>query len=388
MRDVSIIGIGQTKVAEHWDRSLRHLAADAVLAAMEDAGVEPTAMDALYVGNMLSGLLTGQEHLGALIADFVGLRGIEAVKVEAACGSGAAALRLGYAAVAGGLHDFVVVMGVEKMTDTVNAETTTGLAMAADADYESIHGLTFVSVNALLMRRYMHEHGVEHEDFAGFAVNAHLNAGGNPHAMYRNKITAEQFARARMIADPINLLDSSGIGDGAAAVVLCPTHLAREYSNGRAVRIRASSMATDAVAVHDRSDPLWLSAVEASAFKAYQQARVGPRDIDLFEVHDAFTIMSTLSLEASGFAERGKGVWLAKAGEIGLEGRIPISTMGGLKARGHPVGATGVYQVVEVAQQLRGEAGSNQIADARWGMAQNIGGSGATVITHILEAGD
>lgn len=386
MRDVSIIGIGQTTVAEHWDRSLRHLAGDAVLAAMHDAGIEMA--DALYVGNMLSGLLTGQEHLGALIADFCGLRGIEAVKVEAACGSGAAALRLGYAAVAGGIHDVVIVCGVEKMTDTVNAETTTGLVMAADADYESVHGLTFVSINALLMRRYMYEYGIQHEDFAPFAVNAHRNAVGNPNAMFRQPITAEQFARARMIAEPINLLDSSGIGDGAAAVVLCPTSMSREYRNGGVVRIRASTMATDAVAVHDRPDPLWLSAAEASASKAYQQAEVGPRDIDLFELHDAFTIMSALSLEAAGFAERGKGVWLAQSGEIAREGRIPICTVGGLKARGHPVGATGVYQVVEVIQQLRGEAGSNQLPNPRLGMAQNIGGSGATAITHILESQD
>ena len=386
MRDVSIIGIGQTKVAEHWDRSLRHLAGDSVLAAMKDAGIE--VADALYVGNMLSGLLTGQEHLGPLIADFVGLRGIEALKVEAACGSGAAALRMGYAAVAGGLHDMVIVCGVEKMTDTVNAETTTGLAMAADADYESIHGLTFVSINALLMRRYMYEYGVPHEDFAHFTVNAHENAAGNPNALFRNRIRLEQFARARMIADPINLLDSSGIGDGAAAVVLCPTSVAREYGNGQPVHIKASSMATDAVAVHDRPDPLWLSAVEASSFKAYQQAGIVPGDVDLFEVHDAFTIMSALSLEAAGFAERGKGVWLARSGDITRDGRTPICTMGGLKARGHPVGATGVYQVVEVTQQLRGEAGENQIPGARLGMAQNIGGSGATVITHILEAHD
>ncbi|MFN2290084.1 MAG: thiolase domain-containing protein [Anaerolineae bacterium] len=386
MRDVSIIGIGQIEVAEHWDRSLRHLGGDAVLAAMQNAGIETA--DALYVGNMLSGLLTGQEHLGALIADFVGLRGIEAVKVEAACGSGAAALRLGYATVAGGLHDVVIVAGLEKMTDTANAETTTGLVMAADADYESIHGLTFVSINALLMRRYMYEYKIRHEDFAPFSVNAHRNAVGNPYAMFRRPITVEQFRRARMISDPINLMDSSGIGDGAAAVVLVPSCMAKDYRNGGAVRILASSMATDAVAVHDRPDPLWLSAVEASAFKAYQQAEVGPRDIDLFELHDAFTIMSALSLEASGFAERGKGVWLAQAGEITREGRIPVCTMGGLKARGHPVGATGIYQIVEVVQQLRGKAGANQISNAQLGMAQNIGGSGATVITHILEAQD
>jgi len=386
VREVSIIGIGQTTVDEHWDRSLRHLAADAILAAMRDAGIETA--DALVVGNMLSGWLTGQEHLGALIADFVGLRGIEAVKVEAACGSGAAALRQGYAAVAGGLQDLVIVCGVEKMTDTVNPETTAGLMMAADADYEAIHGLTFVSINALLMRRYMYEYGVKHEDFAGFTVNAHRNAAGNPNAMYREAVTVEQFSRARMIADPVNLLDSAGIGDGAAAVVLCPSIRAHEIGRHDAVRIRASSVATDAVAVHDRRDPLWLSAAEASAARAYRQAGVGPRDIDLFELHDAFTIMSALSLEACGLAERGKGVWLAQTGEIARDGRVPMSTMGGLKARGHPVGATGIYQVVEVAQQLRGEAGPNQLPHARLGMAQNIGGSGATVITHILEAQD
>lgn len=386
MRDVSIIGIGQTKVDEHWDRSLRHLAGDAVLAAMKDAGIETA--DALYVGNMLSGVLTGQEHLGALVADFVGLRGIEAVKIEAACGSGAAAVRHGFATVAGGLHDLVVVCGVEKMTDTDNAETTRGLVMAADADYEAIHGVTFVSINALLMRRYMYEYRVQHADFANFAIVPHQNAVNNPYAMFHNQVTPEQFGRARMIADPINLLDSSGIADGAAAVVLCPTSMAREYIQRAVVRIRASALATDAVALHDRPDPLWLSAAEVSAHKAYQQARVGPRDIDLFELHDAFTIMSALSLEAAGFAERGKGVWLAKAGEITCTGQIPIATMGGLKARGHPVGATGVYQVVEVVQQLRGEAGPNQVPNARLGMAQNIGGSGATVITHILEAVD
>ena len=386
MRDVSIIGIGQTRVAEHWDRSLRHLAGDAVLAAVKDAGIEMAG--ALYVGNMLSGLLTGQEHLGALIADFVGLRGIEAIKVEAACGSGGAALRTGYAAVAGGLHDVVIVCGVEKMTDTVNAETTTGLVMAADADYESIHGMTFVSINALMMQRYMYEYGVEHADFANFTVNAHDNAATNPNALFRNRVKPEQFTRARMIADPINLLDSSGIGDGAAAVVLCPTSMARQYGNGRAVKIRGSAMATDAVAVHDRREPLWLSAVNASTGKAYQEAGIVPGDIDLFEVHDAFTIMSALSLEAAGFAERGRGVWLARSGDITRNGRIPICTMGGLKARGHPVGATGVYQVVEVTQQLRGQAGENQIPNARLGMAQSIGGSGATVVTHILEAYD
>ena len=385
MRDVSIIGIGQTVVGELWEKSLRHLAHDAVVAALKDAGIERA--DALYVGNMLSGELAEQEHLGALIADFVGLRGIEAFKIEAACGSGAAALRVGYMAVAGGLHDLVIVCGVEKMTDAPGADTTAALALAADQEYEVTHGLSFVALNALLMRRYMHEYNVPHKAFAGFSVNAHRNGAGNPNAMFQSPISAATYQRAAMIADPINLMDSSPICDGAAAVVLAPSHRAG-HGRGAAVRILASTSATDSLAIHDRGDPLFLEAAYLSSQKAYLQAGVTPADIDLFELHDAFSIMAALSLEATGFARKGEGVrWAEDDGaRIAVDGELPISTMGGLKARGHPVGATGVYQVVEVVQQLRGEAGVNQVRDARIGMAQNIGGSGATVITHILAA--
>ncbi|HEY76095.1 MAG TPA: thiolase domain-containing protein [Thermoflexia bacterium] len=382
MRDVAIIGIGQTKVGEHWDLGLRHLALEALQAAMKDAGVE--RVDGLYVGNMLSGELTGQEHLGALIADFAGLRGVEAVKIEAACGSGAAALRMGYVAVAGGLADVVLVVGVEKMTDYLGPKVTAALAMAADADYEASQGVSFVALNALLMRRYMHEFGYRKEDFAPFAVNAHANGMNNPYAMFHINVTPESYARAAMIADPVNLLDSSPVCDGAAAVVLAPVELARQLPHP-VVRIAASAIGTDTVAIHDRRDPLTLEGAALSVHRAYQQAGVRPEDIDLFELHDAFSIMAALSLEAAGFAEKGKGVQMALDGEITLHGRVPIATMGGLKARGHPVGATGVYQIVEVVQQLRGEAGANQVPNARIGMAQNIGGSGATVITHILE---
>ncbi len=383
MRDVSIIGIGQTPVGEHWERSLRHLAYEAVAAAMEDAGIEHA--EAMYVGNMLSGEISGQSHLGALVADFCGLRGIEAVRVEASCGSGAAAVRVGYMAVASGQYDVVICVGVEKMTDDVGARLTAALAQAADADYEGAHGITFVGLNALLMRRYMHEYGVRHEDFAGFAVNAHANSVGNPNAMFRKAITLEGFKQAEMVADPINLLDSSPMADGAAAVVLCPSAMARSR-DGRAVRIAGSALATDCLSIHDRHDPLWLQAAEDSARRACAQAGVAPADVDLFELHDAFTIMSALSLEACGFAGRGKGWQLAANGDIRPDGRIPICTMGGLKARGHPVGATGVYQVVEAAQQLRGEAGDCQLPNARLAMTQNIGGSGATIVTHILDA--
>jgi len=382
VRDVSIVGIGQIAVGEHWERSLRDMGAQAVLLALQDARLERP--EALYVGNMLSGQLSRQENLGALIADYAGLRGIEAVKVEAACGSGGAALRLAYIAVAGGLHDVVVACGVEKMTDTLVDETTSALAAAADAIYEGEHGLSFVALNALLMQRYMHEFSYRREDFAGFALTAHRNAVHNPYAMFRKAISAEAFAGAKMIAEPVSLLDSSAIADGAAAVVLAPTAFAR--ANGsKVVRIAGSALATDSVAIHDRRDPLFLQGAYLSAQRAYAQAGAGPQDMDFFELHDAFSIMAALSLEAAGFAPRGQGARLAMEDEISLQGRIPIGTLGGLKARGHPVGATGLYQVVEAAQQLRGEAGANQLHGCRLGMTQNIGGSGANVITHILE---
>ena len=382
MRDVHIIGIGQTAVGEHWDKSLRILGAEAVLAALRDAGMGRP--EALYVGNMLSGQLSRQENVGALIADHSGLRGIEAVKVEAACASGAAAFRMAYMAVAGGLQEVVVACGVEKMTDTLGEETTTALMAAADAEYEGAHGLSFVALNALLMRRYMHEYGYERVDFAGFAVNAHRNAVGNPYAMFPRAITAADYEQAKMIAEPVSLLDSSAISDGAAAVVLASGQVVRNLRLP-SVRVRGSATATDSVALHDRRDPLTLQAAQLSAQRVYAQSGVTPADIDLFEPHDAFTIMAALSLEASGFAERGRGVRLAMEGEITLQGRIPICTMGGLKARGHPVGATGMYQIVEAVRQLRGDAGANQLRGCRLGMTQNIGGSGATIVTHILE---
>jgi len=332
---------------------------------------------------MLSGALNGQEHLGALIADFVGLRGIEAMKVEAACGSGAAAVRVGTMAVASGMHELVLVCGIEKMSDAIGNLTTGALATAADQEYEVSQGISFVGLNALLMRRYMHEYDVAKESFAGFTVNAHRNGAHNPNAMFRSPVSEAAYARAGMIADPINLLDSSPVCDGAACLVLAP---ADRYRSRAKALILASAVAIDSLAIHDRRDPLVLDAAVISSQKAYAEARLTPADIQLFEAHDAFSIMSALSLEAAGFAPRGAGVRLAQEGEITIDGRIPLSTMGGLKARGHPVGATGVYQIVEVVQQLTGQADKNQVVGVTIGMAQNIGGSGATVITHILGA--
>lgn len=382
MRDVSIIGVGQTPVREHWDASLRELAVRAVLDAMRDAHVED--VDAIYVGNMLSGELTRQEHLGALIADQLGLSGAAAMKVEAACGAGGTAVHAGFLAVASGQYRRVAVVGVEKMTDLWNGSVTAGLAMAADGEYEAANGISFVGLNAMMMRRYMHEYDLVEQDFAPFAMNAHANAMHNPNAMFRKPVSAEQFTKAKKVADPISLFDASPVCDGAAAVILSRS----ENLNGnaaRAIQIVASTVATDTLALHDRQDPLWLRAVELGSIKAYAQAGITPQDVDLFELHDAFSIIAPMSLEAAGFARRGTGTYAARDGEISIGGKLPISTMGGLKARGHPIGASGVYQVVEAVQQLRGEAGKNQVQNARIAMTQSLGGIAATAATHILK---
>ncbi len=378
MREVAILGVGQTAVREHWDLSIRQLAVAAGRAALADADV--SRVDGIYVGNMTSGNLNEQHHLGALVADHLGQWGVEAVKLEAACGSAGSAMRQGIIAIASGQMDAVLVIGVEKMTETVMEETTAALVTAADADYEGIHGVTFVSLNALIMRRYMHEYGYQHGDFAPFAINAHANGAKNPNALFREPITQKIYERGRVVADPITLFDASPIGDGAAALLLVPVEKAPD-----AVRVVGSAVSTDTLAVHDREDMLWLKAAQQSAQRAYAQAGIGPEDVDLFELHDAFSVMAALSLEAAGFAERGQGVRLAQEGEIFPDGRIPVATMGGLKARGHPVGATGLYQIAEAALQLRGDAGAAQIEGARIAMAQNIGGSGATIATHILK---
>ena len=384
MQKVAILGIGQTHIGEQWEKSLREIGGEAGLAAMHDAGVEK--VDALFVGNMLSPMIDAQNQLGTYFADWIGLWHREAVKVEAACGSGAAALRAGIMAIASGEAETALVIGVEKMTDKAGHDVTAALATAADADYEVEQGVSFVGLNALIMKRYMHEFGWKHADFAPFSINAHANAMCNPFARLHERISTERFEKSAMVATPINLLDASPIGDGAAAAVIVPAERVASLPGRPRIVITASASATDTIAVHSRKDPLFLSAAYDSARRCYQMAGVGPGDLDVFELHDAFSIMSALSLEACGFAERGQGVRLGLDGEIAPGGRIPICTRGGLKARGHPVGATGMYQVVEIVQQLRGECGETQVPGARVGMAQNIGGSGSTVITHILSA--
>ena len=384
MRKVAILGIGQTKIDEHWELSLREIGGNAAFAAMQDAALEK--VDSLFVGNMLSPLVDGQIQLGTFFSDWIGLWGQEAVKVEAACASGAAALRAGLMAVGSGEIDSALVVGVEKMTDKAGHDVTSALATAADADYEVEQGISFVGINALVMRRYMYEFGWKHADFAPFSINAHANAIHNPFARLHEKITLEKFEKSSMVSTPINLLDASPIGDGAAAVIIVPAERVASVQGRPRITVAGSASATDTIAVHSRKDPLFLSAAYESSKRAYDMAGIQPQDIDVFELHDAFSIMSALSLEACGFAERGQGVKLGLENEIAPQGKIPVCTRGGLKARGHPVGATGMYQIVEVAQQLRGECGETQVAGARIGLAQNIGGSGATIISHILTA--
>lgn len=383
MRKVAIIGVGQTKVSEHWSSSLRDLGVDALLAAMENSGLNKP--DGLFVGNMVSGILSEQEHLGTLIADYAGLSGIEAVKVESACSSGAAAFRQALLAVASGALDSAAVVGVEKLTEYSGRKTSLALAAAADSNYETSMGLTFVAINAMMKRRYMYEYGIDKKDFSIFPMIAHQNAVHNPNAMFRYAISIEDYMQAKMVAEPINLLDSSPIADGAASVIIVPFEEIGKYA-GKAVEIIACEIGTDSIALDNRENPIYLKAVERSSLKAYNTSGITSKEIDLFEIHDAFSIISVLSLEASGFAEEGQAVKLANDHYFKIDGELPICTFGGLKGRGHPVGATGVYQIVEAAMQLRNEAPDPiQVGGPKYAMTQNVGGSGATVVTTILK---
>lgn len=381
MREVYIVGTGQTAVAEHWDRTAAALAAEALRGALGPFPLE--RVGALYVANALGGALQVQSQLGPAIAAGVGLRGVEAFAIDAAGASGGVALRQAYLAIASGAYDLVAVVGVEKVTDVLDGRLEAGLALAGDADWEAIHGTTATAQWALLMRRYMHEYGYDAVDFAPFPVNAHANGMANPRALYRFPITTDKVRSAGMVADPLGMLDCSTVADGAAAVVLASAGSARELG-GRLVRIAGSAVATDSLALHGRQDPLWLEAAARSAAVALRGAYVTQHDIQVLELSDPHGIAAALALEACGFVERGASVGLAREGGITPSGATPLATGGGCKARGDTVGANGVYQVAELTRQLRGEAGKAQIAGARAAFAQCLGGIGATAATHVL----
>ena len=386
MRDVAIIGAGETKYGEHWDKSLRDLAVEAGLKALEDAGICAEDIQAIFGGNMSAGSFVGQDHVGALIADFAGLaeHKVPAMRIESACASGAAALHTGYMAVASGMYDIVLVGGVEKMTDLPGDMVTDILAGAADREWEVFLGATFPSLAAMMARRYMYEYGMTREQMALFPVIAHKHGAMNPDAHFQREITVDTVLNAPMVADPLTLMNCSPVSDGAAAVVLAPAEIAKKYTDSP-IKILASTYANEYISLHSRKSLTEsLSTIEAGR-KAYKMAKKEPKDIDLAEIHDAFSIIAIEALEGLGFAKKGQAAKLAEEGQLYYDGNLPYNPSGGLKAKGHPVGATGVGQVVEIVKQLRNEAGKRQVEDARVGMAHNVGGTMTSSIVHILE---
>jgi acetyl-CoA C-acetyltransferase len=387
-RGVCVLGAGVTKFGELWEESFRSLIGAAGLAAVKDARIAGDDIDALYVGSMSAGRFIGQEHIGALVVDEAGLahRRIPATRVEAADASGAAALREGYLAILSGEHDVVVVGGVEKMTDATEQEQTNTLATALDAEWETFLGATSPAVHALMAQAHMAKHGTTREMLAAVSVKNHENGALNKNAAYPSPVTKDQVLRSPLVADPLRVLDCAANVDGAAAVVLCAEEKAARYHD-KPVRILASAQASDRFAVADRDDLTTMESTRAAAAAAFRKAKLAPRDIHLAEVHDAFTIGEVMAVEDLGFFEKGAGGKAALNGLTARTGERPVNTSGGLKARGHPPGATGLAQVHEIVRQLRGEAGERQVRDARVGLTHNVGGSGATAVVHLFGRG-
>ncbi len=383
MRKVAVVGVGMAKFGERWEAGLRELTAEAGTRAIDDAGISGDEIEAVYVGNMSGGRFVGQEHIGALLADAMGLNPVPSTRVEAACSSGGLAFRQAYLAVASGEFDLVVAGGIEKMTDVLTGQATTTLGGAADQEWETFFGATFPSLYALMARRHMHDYGTTEEQLAKVAVKNHYNGARNPYAQYQREITIDQVLSSPKVADPLKVLDCSPITDGAAAVILASEELANKLTD-TPIWVNASAQASDTLALHDRESLTSLKATRVAGSKAFKQAGITPKDINLAEVHDCFTIAEILAVEDLGFVKKGEGGKAEEEGMFDLNSDISINTSGGLKACGHPVGATGIKQVVEVTWQLRGEAGKRQVDKAEIGLTHNVGGSGATAVVHIL----
>ncbi|MGZ4903194.1 MAG: thiolase domain-containing protein [Halobacteriota archaeon] len=385
MRDVAIIGIGCTKFGEMWHKSFRDLFIEAGILALDDAGISGAQVEALYGGNMSSGIFVEQEHVGAIIADYSGLisNNIPSTRVEAACASGGLALRSGIIAVASQYHDVVISAGIEKMTDVGAEKAIDALASAADREWEAAVGATFPSLYAMMARAHMHEFGTTRQQLAQVAVKNHSHGALNPRAQFRNKITLDVVTSSPLVADPLRLYDCSPITDGAAAVVLVPAERAREFTD-TPIYVKAATQASDTISLHDRRSLTTIDATVVAASRAFKTAGLQPRDIDVAEVHDCFTIAEIMAIEDLGFFDKGAGGPATLDGETAIGGKIPINTSGGLKACGHPVGATGIKQAVEIVEQLRGEANKRQVEGAEIGLTHNVGGTGGTVVVHIL----
>ncbi len=384
MRDVAVIGIGMTKFGELWEHSFRNLFVEAAKNALLDAGVDK--LDSMYIGCMSGGLFVGQEHLGSLMADYLGMTPVPATRVESACASGGAAFRSAYIEVASGMSDIVLAGGVEKMTDVDGGLATYALATAADAEYEGFHGATFPGLYALMARAHMDRYGTTSEMLAHVSVKNHNNGSLNPNAQFPLKITVDGVLNSTMVADPLHILDCSPITDGAAAVILAPVEMA-EKLGVKPIRIIGSGMATDSIALHTRKDITTINAAKVASEKALAMASKSLDDIDFAEVHDCFTIAELVVLESIGKYKPGEAGKAAMDGATARDGDFPVNPSGGLKSKGHPVGATGIAQIYEVVKQLRGEAeNGRQLAKAKVGMAQNMGGTGGSSTVHILEA--
>jgi len=387
MRKVAIIGASCTKFGELWDISFRQMIVEAGARAIEDAGIDGKQIDAMYVGNMSAGQFISQEHISSLIADHAGLLPIPCTRVEAACASGGLALRQGVIAVASGIHDIVVVGGIEKMTDIMTEQTTEALATAADQEWEAFVGATFPCLYAMMARRHMYEYGTTEEQMAMVAVKNHHNACFNPCAQYQMEITVDDVLKSAPVDSPLKLLDCSPITDGAACLILAPAEKAKQYTD-TPILVAGTGQASDTLCLHGRSTLTGLRGTVDASRIAYKMAGVGPGDIGFAEVHDCFTIAEIMAIEDLGFCNKGEGGKTTEEGETAIGGRIPINTSGGLKGKGHPVGATGIAQAVELVLQLRGEAGKRQVGGTEIGLCQNVGGSGGTVVVHVFKRGD
>jgi len=371
-----------TKFGELWETPLRDLFAEAAADCIENAGIERDRIQSAYIGCMSSGLFNQQEHLASILTDYAGLKGIAATRVESACASGGAAFRAAYLEVASGASDLVLAGGVEKMND--GADATFALAAAADQEYEVYNGVTFPGLYAMIATAHMARHGTTYDMLAHVAVKNHRNGAKNPRAQFPQEITLDTVRKAVRVAEPLGLFDCSPVSDGAAAVLLAPRKIADELKKP-IVKIIGSGHATDSIALHDRKDPARIPVVQRAARKAFKQCNLGPKDIDFCEVHDCFTIAELVVLEELGLFEPGQAGPATENGETAIDGSTPVNTSGGLKSKGHPVGATGVAQIVELTEQLTGQSGERQLEGARRGLAQNMGGSGGSCTVHILE---
>lgn len=383
MRPVAIAGTGKTRFGALMDRDLRSLAVEAGEKCLKNGGVSPHQVDAFFLGNFAGPSFVGQNHLAPYISTALGIQGVPATRIEAACASSGSAFFHAFTAVASGVFDTVLVVGVEKMTSQPTPRVTEILASAGDCSGEIKAGSTFPSLFAMIARRHMYQFGTTREDLAAVAVKNHANGALNPDAHMRKAITMEQALNAKPIAEPLGLYDCSLISDGAAAVVLMAAERARDFT-GKPVKILGIAQASDYVALDQKQDITTFPAVRLASDKAYRMAGVRPQDIQFAELHDCFTIAEIIALEDLGFVGRGEGGPYSRAGHTARDGEKPVNASGGLKSKGHPVGATGVAQICDIVQQIRCEAGERQLKRHALGLAQNLGGSGATCVVSIL----